>query len=233
MNGFTLSCGGSGADGIHLDGSGAVLQKGTVRDCDIGVEVLPNTSNHRVQTMVLEHNGEDGLDTGGSGTWVTQSIARNNGERRFENRRGGNSFFIGNRATGNGDHGFLSQDPEGGSTFSRNVASSNGREGFHVSLSAINTTVSQNVAQGNSEDGFLVRSDNNTVTRNVARNNLDDGIDVDFDSTGNTLTQNVGSGNGSADLEGNGGFDLEDDNLDCDNNTWRGNVGSRNQPCIR
>ncbi len=55
-----------------------------------------------------------------------------------------------------------------------------------------------------------------------------DGFQFAFDANGNMLTQNVNLGNRSADLEGNGGFDLEDDNPSCDNNTWRFNVGTRN-----
>ncbi len=32
---------------------------------------------------------------------------------------------------------------------------------------------------------------------------------------------------------GNGSFDLEDDNLDCDDNTWKSNqFGTASQPCI-
>jgi hypothetical protein len=41
----------------------------------------------------------------------------------------------------------------------------------------------------------------------------------------NTLTQNTGSGNTN--------FDLQDDNPDCDNNTWTQNTGTRNQDCIQ
>jgi hypothetical protein len=58
-----------------------------------------------------------------------------------------------------------------------------------------------------------------------------DGFQFAFDANGNTLTQNVGLGNRSADLEGDGGFELEDD-PSCDNNAWRFNAGTRNQICI-
>jgi hypothetical protein len=46
-----------------------------------------------------------------------------------------------------------------------------------------------------------------------------DGFQFAFDANGNTPTQNVGLGSRSAHLEGDGGFDLEDGNPSCDNNT--------------
>jgi parallel beta-helix repeat protein len=232
MRRFTVSCGGTSADGIELDGDGAVLQNGRVTGCGDGVRL--QGANGRVQKMLVENNSDVGVfisDDAGSGNRVRKSISRNNADDGFKDFSPGGNTFEHNVATRNEFQGFQFGGSASGNTLRRNVASNNGENGVEVAND--NHLVAQNVALNNENNGFQIGSSNSWITRNLARKNLGDGIDVEPGATGNRLKHNVGSRNGRADPEGDGGFDLEDDNPLCDDNTWRRNRGSRNQICIR
>lgn len=226
MRRHTLSCAGSNAGGIDVNGTGAVLKSGTVSDCSIGV-VLDGRGNRVLNGMILENNSIDGLDLFGSEHRVSGTTARNNAADGFCIDGDGSSILTGNHATNNGDSGF---DTIEGDTYVSNVANGNGAEGFKVRT---NNILNSNLARNNDTDGFSIIDNGSRLTRNSAQNNFDDGIDVDSGSLNNKLSQNTAADNGSADLEGNGGFDLEDDNTNCDNNTWTSNRGTRNQTCIK
>jgi parallel beta-helix repeat protein len=233
MRRFTVSCEGTTADGIELTGDGAVLQNGSVTSCGDGVRL--QGSNGRVQRMVVENNSDVGVfisDDAGSGNQVRETLSRNNADDGFKDFSSGGNIFERNQATRNEFNGFQVGGNANGNTLRRNVATNNGGDGFEIDND--NHLVTQNVARNNESNGFAIQGSDSWITRNDALKNLDDGIDVELGATDNTLTRNVGLGNGSADLEGDGGFDLEDDNPDCDNNTWRRNRGTRNQPdCIQ
>jgi parallel beta-helix repeat protein len=233
MRGFTVSCEGTTADGIELEGDGAVLRNGVVTSCGDGVRL--QGENGRLSRMIVEDNSDVGVfvaDDAGSGNLVRDTISRNNGDDGFSDFSAGGNTYERNVATGNELNGFQIGSISSGNTLRHNLAANNGLHGFEIDND--NHLVTQNVAKENEGDGFQIQESNNRVTLNLALKNLGDGIDVGLDGTGNILKWNVALGNGSTDLEGDGGFDLEDDNPDCDNNTWRGNLGRRNQPdCIQ
>lgn len=228
MRGHTLSC--EGAVFIGIDMANAQLRNGTVTACIEGVEL--NGQKNTVNRMTLQGN-EVGLSIeGGSGHRVTGSTALDNASGGFASFSGGN-FFFDNRAVSNGSTGFDTNDNSGngqGDKYLRNVALNNGENGFVV---RDNNTLVRNTASRNVEDGFAIEGESNTLTGNIARRNFDDGIDAEQGSLNNTLSGNNASGNGSADTEGNGGFDLEDDNPNCDNNAWTNNAGLNSQPCVQ
>jgi parallel beta-helix repeat protein len=76
------------------------------------------------------------------------------------------------------------------------------------------------------EDG----ADDNLLKRNKALDSADDGIDLQEGAEDNVVKRNKASGNGTGPIEDS--FDLEDDNLDCDNNTWKKNKGEKSQDCV-
>ena len=86
-------------------------------------------------------------------------------------------------------------------------------------------TIQSNTATNQLVDGIAIyMGAANIITANTADMNLN-GIHVLAGSTDNTITSNVALNNG--------GSDLEDDNPNCDNNTWSHNrFNTANQPCI-
>jgi parallel beta-helix repeat protein len=71
----------------------------------------------------------------------------------------------------------------------------------------------------------LFNTSNQQVEDNKVNGNYNSGIRIEAGSTGNVVANNV--------AEGNLGYDLQDDNIGCDNNRWLDNVFSTsNQGCI-
>jgi Periplasmic copper-binding protein (NosD) len=94
-----------------------------------------------------------------------------------------------------------------------------------------NNTIVNNTASNN-EGGliiatFVTGSHNNEIHANRTNNNSSgDGLQVQHGSTGNNLSGNKSFGNLP--------FDMEDDNPNCDSNSWQGNqFNTANQPCIQ
>lgn len=110
-----------------------------------------------------------------------------------------------------------------GNRLTENTATGNGFYGFEIVGAAHH--LGNNTATDNGVNGFLILGNDNKIQDNVAANNDANGIEVQVGATGNRLMENVG--------ESNSGFDLADDNPNCDSNRWRGNIGNRNQNCIR
>jgi hypothetical protein len=204
----------------------------TVAHCLAGVPI-EGAGGHRVEGMTLRNNTADGLVTreGSNGNVVTLSSAHDNGESGFTTDSDGNAFTQ-NVARNNGEAGFLAGEGGNNNTFTHNIAQGNREVGFFVSGNS--NTLNYNVPTQNSGDGIGVERNANTVTQNAVTSNGGDGIDVREDATGNILTENAAAGHrGVSDNPDDPiNFDLEDDNTNCDANTWTRNVGSRNQNCI-
>ena len=107
------------------------------------------------------------------------------------------------------------------------VSATVNRRGLYLFNSTTNTHVNNNVFSANVLEGVIVDiSSDNHLNNNETISNGFIGIRVGFGSTGNHVNGNTALGNGS--------FDLDDDNLNCDNNKWNGNTFvSRNQTCIQ
>ena len=97
--------------------------------------------------------------------------------------------------------------------------------GNGITIQEHGNNVEDNTASGNVSTGLRIIGDANKVIENFAENNGSNGIAVLLGATGNQLRDNEGGNNTP--------FDLADDNPNCDQNRWRRNTGSRNQPCIR
>jgi parallel beta-helix repeat protein len=249
LNGFTVSCDTTATDGIVVQGSRAVVSNGTVTGCDDGVQ-LDGDGRHVITRIISRLNGNEGFEINSHRNALSFNIALDNGDDGFEIRGsfnvlsfnkarrndedgfdiGGDSVnnkLITNTAEDNIDDGFQVGGADHVLKF--NHANRNGR-GFIILENASNNRLSFNVAFANEFDGFDVEGDNNSLTRNVAKQNGADGIGVETDATGNVLEENVAFDNNQ---NGAGDFDLADDNVDCDANTWVDNFfGTKSQACI-
>jgi len=99
------------------------------------------------------------------------------------------------------------------------------------------------MANGSLEnEGIYVGGDNNQVVNNEAINNFISGIDIMGQQ--NSIKNNTATGNLTASALGDvlnfNGRELEDDNPECDDNTWSENdfvtsnaQGVQNPPCIQ
>lgn len=83
---------------------------------------------------------------------------------------------------------------------------------------------------------LFLRANSNTIRNNDVRDNAGSGIFLQYNTnlstgaTNNVITGNTALGNARASSVR---ADLEDQNANCDNNTWSGNVfGTANQPCV-
>jgi parallel beta-helix repeat protein len=134
--------------------------------------------------------------------------------------------FQGDSATGNGHAGYaLSAADEnllaGGKISGNTVA------GVALGLLGVasRNTVRGNDISGNSDGIQVLQGVNNLIMSNQADANSLRGIVVFPGSGGHVIESNTARGNGL--------FDLEDDNPDCDANTWRHNNFERaSQACI-
>jgi parallel beta-helix repeat protein len=192
-------------------------------------------------------NGEDGYHVHGDRTRLNANGAFGNGDQGFilDNGGLGQNQVTGNWAQWNGDEGFdIDTD---NNRLSDNSASYNARTGFKVDDGSYNI-LDGNVAYHNLE-GVHVHSANNQLIDNDVSHNHFDGIDLEPGAHDNLVKSNTVENNGAEGIEvdvgatyntidhntslGNGDDDLEDENFNCDANTWKSNTfGTKNQPCI-
>jgi parallel beta-helix repeat protein len=244
LTGHTVTGTAVGLTGQHcveLIGGGAVLRgPGTVQGCERGV-VVRGTGRHEVQDVVSQGNTNVGFSVvsgrnaivGNTSTLnthvgftllsqrnlLTNNTASSHGNFGFD-IHGELHEVENNTAHDNGEHGF---HVFGDATFLRsNTAEENGT-GF--AIPGHRNALQDNTAHGNSLQGFRILGESNTFRDNVAADNGANGFAVQAGATHNVLLLNTGTNNFP--------FDLADDNPNCDQNRWRSNTGTRNQPCIR
>ena len=133
-------------------------------------------------------------------------------------------------ATENNFDGFDLGSPN--NRLNKNRAIDNDDDGFDLydeaadrNVLTLNRASANGVEQGGG-NGFRLQGDatENALRRNRATNNDGSGILAGGSALDNTFKQNKASGNGDS--------DLADDNLACDNNTWKQNTGTTSQGCI-
>ena len=96
-----------------------------------------------------------------------------------------------------------------------------------VTMPSLNNTIEKNVSFNNMRHGISLSAltTGNTVDKNQVYDNAGDGLLVANRATSNLLTKNQGWGND--------GFDGNDANPACDNNTWSGNqFVTYDEPCV-
>jgi parallel beta-helix repeat protein len=189
-----------------------------------------NSDRNRLNKNWALGNGDDGfdLDFGLGQNQVTGNWAQENGDEGFDIDTDGNRLSD-NSASHNGANGFEIDDGDS-NVLSSNVAYHN-REGLHVN-SANNQVIGNDIGH-NHFDGIDLSfgAHDNLVKSNTVEDNGADGINLDFGARHNTIDHNTSLGNG---LIGPGAFDLEDDNPNCDDNTWKSNTfGTKSDSCIQ
>ncbi len=256
LKGHTLTCtltSGSGLSpiGIQMEGQEASVINGNILECDRGV-VLGGDGRHSVSRIEYAHSFP--------GTHVA-FIVETDGNRLVHNSAtacdgcfeigGDGNLLIRNLAFDGPGVGFWIFSTGENNVLLHNVAESQFAEGFLiqgdanklVKNEAIDTLfengsgfgifsernkLRRNMAMDNAGDGFKVFSNNNRLFGNVAKDNKKTGITVP--GIDNVIVRNRAFGNG----DGMKFFDLNDDNLNCDNNTWRKNkFDTRNADCIK
>jgi hypothetical protein len=254
LNGFAVLCDPADRpDGITIDGAGAKLLNGTVRNCANGVEVA-GAGGHAVTSVTSRLNSVTGFVVSSDKNKLTGNDAVENADDGFHTLGGslGNQLVHGT-AAGNGDDGFLVdgsdhkvtqnastqnggdgfQTVSGSGTgvqFSQNVATFNARNGFIIFGSGHKLQANRSVANGDGDlidDGFRIAGPGHQLKKNRAVANDGRGIRLDPAAQGTLVQQNV--------AQENGGNDLEDDAADCDANQWKKNVFRTRDPagCVQ
>ncbi len=129
-----------------------------------------------------------------------------------------------------------------GNVVTRNQVTNNGLDGVQLSTNSTGNTVSSNtIAQNGTSgqrpgirngDGIAVFGQSSVIQNNQVTRNGGNGIFVRVNRRNHQILNNQAAANAQVPGPGAPRFDLKDDNAGCDNNTWRGNSGTRNQPCI-
>lgn len=190
-----------------------------------------NSSNNTVSNNTITHNSNHGVElTGGSSVQATILNGANN------------DTITGNTIQNNGHDG-IRLDAGSASTYNSQPV---------IAPGASNNTITSNTISGNGGNGIELRTlftttpsvvagtgaDNNTVSGNSISSNGIDGIlaagpmsisqSSPDGASGNTFNGNTASGNPT--------FDAEDDNTNCDSNSWGATTadtfGTTNQSCI-
>lgn len=192
-------------------------QEGNTNGIAVGVGVPDGVSNVKINgPATISNFGQAGVAFEGVSSSSVLGVTSTGNKFGFAinaaftagnpSLRSTDNKFNGNTATANAAHGFTLNGADQ-NTFRGNDSSGNGlvfaAEGFFL-FDATGNSVQGNTFDQNSRDGVLAQA--STGINNTIR--------------GNTA-------------QGNGGFDLEDDNSGC-SNLWQGNTfGSANQACIQ
>lgn len=250
LNGFTVDCNNdddvTDTDGILLTGRKARVHSGTVTDCIDGV-VLNGTGNHQVNNITSEinslagfritsddnnlvdntgsQNTQDGFAISGNDNHLTANLANNNGFEGFDVFGGDRNVLTGNTSRDNTIRGL---DCLGGATdtvLAGNQFLDNGSEQVLLRADCDRTRMTTNTVDGNGNNfpGIFVQSDANRLEGNIVTDTAI-GIHVTSTSMDNSIEGNDVTGNT---------LDMRDDNVNCDNNKWKGNVfDTSNKGCI-
>jgi parallel beta-helix repeat protein len=236
--------------GVVIAGGGRHVVRDVISEFHTNNGFLLASHNSALVNSISRFNMFVGVGMGNVGTepsrfnLLSGNTASNNNAEGFQVI--GESHLLVNNTASNNGYGFhVYVGLANRIALLHNTASNNNNDGFNVygvnNVLRFNTATSNlahgitiqeqgnnvedNTATGNTLTGFRILGDGNKVEDNFAANNHANGIEVLVGATGNQLTENVGGNNTP--------FDLADDNLNCDQNRWRRNTGTRNQSCIR
>jgi len=191
--------------GIHLlNRTGVHINGGTVQNCNVGVLLGDAVSN----------------TGGGSDNHLNGIVVRNS-----VIATGGTSFDGDGIAINNGVNNHVNNNQVsnvGGSFLSVGIRLWGGSD------NDVTGNTVQSLKPGTLPPAGLILqgADNTAVHGNLVSNNPGNGIWAQTGAVGNFISGNTALNNS--------GNDLQDDNTDCDNNTWQGNTfGTANQGCIQ
>ncbi|WP_444898230.1 NosD domain-containing protein [Microbulbifer sp. SSSA005] len=205
MNGFSVSCGGSGV-GIRIEGiaasvTGGALQDGVITNCGAGMVVLGEF--HSIFGVNITDNMNLGLVIPGDNNSLLHSVIMSNAN-------------VGVVVIGSNN------------TISSNEIGQNESEGIRLEGIANGSVVLLNHIYSSSFSGIVVNSSDNLIAQNFIEHNGPGGAGIDMPAlgqSGNTIVGNL--------AENNLDYDLQDLNSAPCLNTWVGNMfDTSNGACV-
>jgi len=253
LKGHTLTCGpGVSPTGIQMEGQKASVTNGNIFECDRGV-VLGGYGRHFVSRINYAHSipgtnygfhvesdhnrlvlnsataGDGCFEIEGDGNRLIRNLAFDGpGVGFWISPSGDNNQLIHNVAVSHYAQGFVVQG-DANRLIKNEAVDTLYDNGAGFEIEGERNELRLNMATDHAGDGFKVSrfATNNRLLGNTAEDNEKSGINVS--GTDNVIARNRALENG----DGVQFFDLNDDNLNCDNNTWRGNkFDTRNADCI-
>ena len=256
LGGHAVTCGPvpnpiDGLAGIGIFGqTNDHVTNGEVKNCELGIQIISGGS-HELSNLNVHNNGRIGIEfDAGSNNAVRNTISSFNGSG-FP----GIGVAVSQSAFNKLDQLQIEQNAFGiilaGGADNNVVTSSfllrNGVAGILIAGS--NNTIDQSTKVTQSVVGILVHSSTGNTIRATSSSQNAYGIDLGPGVTNTTIQSSDASNNSRVGIWlgigatsnlimsnkafGNGFLDLEDDNLDCDANTWKSNqFSTANQPCI-
>jgi len=219
--------------GFWLQGAtNSRLTSNTATDNFQGFEMFASSGGLLIGNTASS-NQSDGFtgDLNANNRWAANTASSNAAGFSFEGDT--DDAWIDNTASGNARFGFsfvgFSFGGGASNSLNHNRANGNGFSGAEggFGFEESNDTLVENTATSNIGAGFTLFGDTGSdlLADNRALSNSGPGIHLDTGATDNRIHKSRALGNGS--------FDLEDDNLGCDANTWGSNTfGVANQGCI-
>jgi parallel beta-helix repeat protein len=222
-----------GASGITVDLAGHSVVCNTAVD---GIVVGPTVSNSTVRNGFVRNGAAtcvNGVNVSGGSNQFTFLTVRNGSGSGFLAPGSGNRYsFV--TATGFTDAGFISIGGNNNVVANSNF-SSNLDDGASFFLGSGNT-IRSSFATGNVDKGIISGASNTLIAGNLVLRNAN-GIWLSDGATGSTVKGNVAVGNGHGivvhastgdsiigNLAFGNGLDLQDENANCDADTWMFNV---------
>jgi parallel beta-helix repeat protein len=221
LGGHTLTGDGSGA-GVDVEGpagNSVSIHHGAVQGFQDGI-FLNNALNCKVSSVTASQNVVGILLVFSAANTVVDNTTSQNGDKGIQLYGSNGNTLMRNTADRNSNLGISFEGGSYGNTAVHNTATANrGTGGIVLAGGATQNTVQSNTCSGNFigiEVGVYGFGDasRNTIQNNTANLNVI-GIQVVQNSSDNTLQGNTALTNGNV--------DLEDDNPNCDSNTWANN----------
>lgn len=246
-----------------LNATNSIVMNGTVSGFDAGVVIEQGGSNTVTGIDAVANVGAAGTTAFGDGILIDRSAnnvvkrseVRSNGPFSGISVIGAGS--VGNKiakntiqnndvasnATENNAVGIRLEANTEQTTLKENLISFSGLDGVAIFQGSRRNVLLSNEVKGNGfhdkahrkGDGIRVfgapGADENVLKSNLSRDNAANGIALASGATGNALRKNKATRNGFATV---GAFDLVDENLSCDQNSWRRSTfKTRSQTCIK
>ena len=220
-----LSCNGFNPV-LTIVGPGTFDMDGHTITCasSASIGVLVDGSRVKLLNGVVVGNGncDDCVRVAGDGRHTIEGIVARGCENDDGFQIDSNRNTIKNSSAVGNEFGFYTANTSESNTIRDSQAVSNSEDGFH--FSGTDHTVRDNSAIINEDIGFYVLGTGLKLQGNTSINNVSTGIRVFEVDT--RLQKNR--------VLDNGGYDIIDDNFDCDDNKWSNNIfGTANRACVQ
>jgi parallel beta-helix repeat protein len=216
---------------IHLAGSsGNTMSDTELVDNDAGVVMQQGSNGNRLEAgMVIARNRILGVSissAANNNVILASSIVDNGRGIQIVNADGNSVYSSKIMGSSFGPQFGVVVTLTSDTLLQGNEVTQNSRAGVSIDQSS-NVTVLSNHIHDNTGDGLIgqAAATGLLVRHNTVRGNTQAGIRLALGATGNVVESNTS--------RSNAGFDLEDDNPNCDANVWMNNNNvTENQPCI-